>query len=110
MLRNKYYFDELYGTVIIRPVLWLADNCFRFDNKWVVDPIVNAMAAFGRWLSDALRKFFDTPIVDGAVNGVGRLVELMGRGLRLTQTGRVQNYLLVMLVTVLLLASLYLYW
>ena len=110
VLRNKYYVDELYGATVIRFTKWLAETFFRIDDKWVVDPIVDAVGSLGRWLSEALRRFFDTPIVDGAVNGVGYVIDLCGRGLRLTQTGRVQNYLLVVLVTVFLLMSLYLYW
>ena len=110
LLRNKYYVDEFYRATVIRFVLWCSETFFGFDDKWVVDPIVDAVGAFGRWLSDALRRFVDTPVVDGAVNGVARAMDFCGRGLRLTQTGRVQNYLLVVLVTVLLLMGLYLYW
>jgi len=110
VLRNKYYIDEFYRATIIRFTLWLADTFFRIDDQWVIDPIVDAVGRFGRWLSDALRRFVDTPIVDGAVNGVAYVADRCGQGLRLTQTGRVQNYLLVVLVTILLLMGLYLYW
>ncbi|NLE76501.1 MAG: NADH-quinone oxidoreductase subunit L, partial [Chloroflexi bacterium] len=109
VLNRKYYVDELYDATVIRFTQWLSVTFARIDGKWV-DGLVDAVGALTRWLSEALQRFVDTPLVDGAVNGVGRLVELCGRGLRLTQTGRVQNYLLVVLVTVLLLTSLYLYW
>jgi len=108
-LKNKWYFDELYQATIIRFTLWLSGVFFKFDDSWVVDPIVDAVGRFGRWLSDAFRRLVDEPIVDGAVNGVARLADLTGRGLRLIQTGRVQNYLLVVLCTVLMLLGLYLY-
>ncbi len=107
LLENKYYFDELYMAVIVRPVIRFAGWCARFDRA-VIDAIVNAVGAFGRWLSDWLRRAIDSPIVDGAVNGVGRVTTWCGEFMRATQTGNVQNYLLVATVTVILLLALFL--
>ncbi len=107
VLKNKYYFDELYMAVIVRPAIGLAGWCARFDRA-VIDAIVNAVGAFGRWLSSWLRRAVDSPIVDGAVNGVGRAVTWGGEFMRATQTGNVQNYLLVATVTVILLLALFL--
>jgi NADH-quinone oxidoreductase subunit L len=39
---------------------------------------------------------FDRRILDGIVNGIAALFAAAGRGLRTTQTGRVQNYGLVL--------------
>ncbi|MGD9375717.1 MAG: hypothetical protein PVJ23_08050, partial [Anaerolineae bacterium] len=81
--------------------------CARFD-RVVIDAIVNAVGAAGRWLASWLRRAIDTPIVDGAVNGVGWVTNWCGEFMRATQTGNVQNYLLVAAVTVLLLLALFL--
>ncbi len=108
LLKNKYYFDELYNAVIIQPAIGLAKFSYKFDSQIVIDPIVNAVGRFGRWLSDWLRRAVDNPIVDGAVNGVGRVTAAFGEFMRATQTGQVQNYLLVAGVTVLLLLALFL--
>jgi NADH-quinone oxidoreductase subunit L len=107
LLKNKYYFDELYQAIIVNPAVRLAQACAAFDLR-VVDGIVNAVGAFGRWLSSWLKRAIDNPIVDGAVNGVGQVTEWFGEFMRATQTGKVQNYLLVAAVTVLLLLALYL--
>jgi NADH-quinone oxidoreductase subunit L len=107
LLENKYYFDELYHLIIVRPTMWLANACAKFD-RVVIDAIVNAVGAFGRWLADWLRRVIDSPIVDGAVNGVGKVTMAFGEFMRATQTGNVQNYLLVAAVTVLLLLALFL--
>jgi NADH-quinone oxidoreductase subunit L len=107
-LENKWYFDELYAMTIIRPTIRLAQACYVFDDKVVIDPIVDAVGRFGRWLSDALRRFFDTPIVDGMVNGVGAVTQWCGEFMRATQTGQVQNYILVALFAALALIGLYL--
>jgi len=106
LLRNKYYFDELYGATIIRFVRWLSEMAFRFDAKWVVDPIVNGVGRLFVGLSN-VGAAFDRNIIDGAVNGVAALADAAGRSLRTTQTGRVQTYALVVAVTVLVLLALY---
>ncbi len=116
VLRNKYYLDEIYGVVIaqkegpagktgtvesvrVQPgwllqlVVWFAGVCFAFD-KAVVDGTVNLAAAIGRAFSE-VSAWVDQTFVDGAVNGVGWLANELGDGLKLIQTGRVQNYLVV---------------
>jgi len=106
LLENKYYFDELYDFIVVQPSKWVAKQCYRFDQV-VVDAIVNAVGRFGRWLSSWLWKFIDNPIVDGAVNGVGKVTAWCGEFMRATQTGKVQNYLLVAAVTIVLLLALF---
>jgi NADH-quinone oxidoreductase subunit L len=108
LLQNKYYFDEIYMGLIVRPTIRLAEAAFAFDDKFVIDPIVDSVGRFGRWLSDWLRRAIDSPLVDGAVNGVGRATGWLGEFMRATQTGKVQNYLLVAAVTVVLLLALFL--
>ncbi len=108
LLRNKYYIDEFYSKFIVRPAVALATLLFRFDNSWVIDPFVNLVGKVGAWLSD-LGRIFDLNIIDGIVNGVAAVTAWFGKILRLTQTGKAQNYLLVAILTVLLLLGLYLY-
>jgi NADH:ubiquinone oxidoreductase subunit 5 (subunit L)/multisubunit Na+/H+ antiporter MnhA subunit len=50
----------------------------------------------------------DRLVVDGSVNGVAVLVQSGARAFRLLQTGIVQNYLLVMVFGVFVLATVYL--
>ncbi|MBN1136805.1 MAG: NADH-quinone oxidoreductase subunit L [Anaerolineae bacterium] len=107
LLKNRYYIDQLYQKVIIRPVIGLASAAYAFDDRIVIDPIVDGVGRFGRWLSEWLKKAVDNPIVDGAVNGVGRVTGAFGGFMRETQTGQIQNYLLVAVVTVLLLLVLF---
>ncbi|NUQ36705.1 MAG: NADH-quinone oxidoreductase subunit L [Caldilineales bacterium] len=106
ILQRKYYFDELYAATIVRFTKWLSQISFRFDDQWLIDPIVDGVGRFGRWLSGALRRFVDEPIIDGAVNGAGLVASAAGSALRLLQTGQAQNYLLVLLLTVLVLLGL----
>ena len=107
ILQNKYYFDELYAAVVVRPVRWLSGFLLRIDQSWVIDPLVNLVGRAGRELAFGLRHALDEPIIDGAVNAVGRVTSAAGAFLRVIQTGRAQNYLVVMVATVLLLLLVY---
>jgi len=66
ILMHKYYIDEVYDAVIVRPV-------FRTAREFL-------------W------KFIDTIIIDGTVNGIGLLVRSSANGLRHMQTGYVRTY------------------
>lgn len=67
---NAYWVDDLYGKTIVAPGKKTAE-----------------LAAFG----------FDVPVVDGAVNGVARVVSRVGDWARPLQTGYVRNYALLLL-------------
>ncbi|HEX7051337.1 MAG TPA: NADH-quinone oxidoreductase subunit L [Longimicrobiales bacterium] len=76
VLYRKWYVDEIYDAAVVRPVL----------------------AA-----SRALWRFVDQGLIDGTVNGVGRLSRMFGwMGTRL-QTGQVNTYAFVVVVGVLVL-------
>lgn len=104
-LQNKWYIDEIYNALIIQPVIRLADILRSFD-QLVVDGLVNfsgkATASFAEF-----NRLIDVYIVDGAVNGIGRVGNFLGQELRLIQTGQVQNYMLIVLISILMLAGLF---
>jgi hypothetical protein len=50
---------------------------------------------------------FDTKVVNGGADGFAASIKAAGHWLRDIQTGRVQNYLLLALVSVVLLIALY---
>ncbi len=107
VLRNKYYFDELYAATVVRFARWLADILFRVDQQWLIDPLVNLVGRWGRGLAQGLHSLVDGPIIDGLVNAIGRVTNALGAFLRLIQTGRAQNYLVIMLIVVLALLAAY---
>ncbi|HEX6862845.1 MAG TPA: NADH-quinone oxidoreductase subunit L [Thermoanaerobaculia bacterium] len=67
LLVNKYYVDEIYDRLIVRP-----------------------LAA----LSTFLWKVFDNLVIDGSIKGAAWLTELTGEVGRLSTTGNVRNYAL----------------
>ena len=101
LLWNKYYFDELYDAVFVRPSLALARVSGSFD-LGVIDGLVNAIGAVGR-STGALSGWIDNTIVDGLVNLVGDTTRSAGAKLRRTQTGMLQDYLMYVFGGVLLL-------
>ena len=98
-LSNKYYFDELYNRVFVKTTKRLSNWLYRFDDQMVIDPIVDWVGSLWRKISDA-SQWADTRIVDAAVNGAGAITSRLGGYARTIQTGKVQNYLLVLLVSV----------
>jgi len=71
----------------LQPVWGLWEDAYR------VDDIYGAMiVAPGRKFAEVAAFSVDLPVIDGAVNGVGRLMRNAGEWLRPLQTGYVRNY------------------
>lgn len=69
-----------------------------FARGWFIDEsITDFMGGPGRKSFDAV-VWFDTKVVDGTVNGVGRLVRLGGNALRRVQSGLVRSYALMVAI------------
>ena len=75
VLENKWYVDELYDAIIVKPL-----------NK------------FGEILNEGLEKSG----IDALVNGIGKAVQYGGRQLRWLQSGQVGSYVLLMVVSIVL--------
>jgi NADH-quinone oxidoreductase subunit L len=100
---NKYYVDELYQAVVLKPVYLLARAWSAFDSV-VVDGLVNAVAAVGRFVCN-VEGAIDTYIVDGFVNLFANQMLRAGKVLRRIQTGRIQHYLYAALAGALLVVG-----
>jgi NADH-quinone oxidoreductase subunit L len=92
---NKYYVDEIYNFIFIRPLLKLNDLLKAFDQT-IIDGFVNGCAALGVFWA-AVSGWWDWFFVDGAVNVVANATITSGRKLRLIQTGRIQHYFYIIL-------------
>ncbi len=79
-LFNKWHIDELYDMVIVNPL--------------------NRFAGF-------LKEVIEKVVIDGAVNGTGKLIQYSARQIRLVQNGQVGYYILFM---VLGMVALFLFW
>jgi NADH-quinone oxidoreductase subunit L len=76
LLEEKYYVDEVYDAAIIQPI--------KVGSTRVL------------W------KFIDVGIIDGAVNGAGRLASMFGGTIRFLQSGLARSYVAVVVLGALL--------
>ena len=73
--------------------LGLGPGMYRASvNKYYVDDIYQLVFARGGVLVSNALWWFDAKVIDGIVNGAGRVASGIGSALRKIQTGRVQNY------------------
>ena len=72
LLQNKWYVDELYDSIIVKPL--------------------NALGSFANTV-------LEKSGIDALVNGVGRAVNYSGRQLRWLQSGQVGSYILLMVLS-----------
>jgi NADH-quinone oxidoreductase subunit L len=93
-LWHKWYFDELYSALIVRPGLVVAGWARWFDMT-VIDGIINFLGRFTVLFSKWDGRF-DLGIVDGLVNLTGHVIFAVGAWLRNVQTGFIRSYVLFM--------------
>ncbi|HEV2968915.1 MAG TPA: NADH-quinone oxidoreductase subunit L [Pirellulales bacterium] len=96
LLWNKWYFDELYQTIFVRPVMFVSRRVADFD-KQVIDPFINGCALAVRSVS-VLDDLIDRLFVDGLVNATARWIHSTGLRLRGVQTGRLRQYVVLIVV------------
>lgn len=83
VLANKWYVDELYDAVIVRPIAKL---------------------------SQLLDRFVERSGIDGIVNGVGKSVRWSSDRVRMLQSGQVGFYIFVMVLGITVLFALSFFW
>jgi len=133
-MQKRFYFDELYQATFINGSVKLADLFYNFDYNWVINPIVNLVGRITRFISDVFNWFdenvvdslvnvtglsgiklaelggiTDLKVVDGLVNGIATVTGWIGEKVfKPIQTGKVQNYLLILLISMLAIIGIYL--
>jgi NADH-quinone oxidoreductase subunit L len=107
-LANKYWVDEIYDATVVRLTIGSARGMYGFDVS-VIDGAVNGVARSTR-LSAFISNLADMNLVDGAINLTGAALAGLSGTFRRLQTGLVQNYALLMLVGIFVLAALLFFW
>ena len=95
---NKWYWDEIYEATFIKGSMVLAKMLSWFDTN-VVDGIVNGVALLVKKFA-FVNDGFDRHVVDGMVNFTAFTVNTTGAVLRKLQTGKVQTYVVMLLLAV----------
>jgi NADH-quinone oxidoreductase subunit L len=76
LISKKFYIDELYDLLFVKPLLWL---------------------------SGFLHRIVEVRVIDGIVNGIGNLVIRAGNTIRYLQTGNIGFYLFMMILGIILI-------
>ena len=108
VLTELYGIDKFYAAVPIALTHFFAKVSAAFD-KYVIDGIVNLAGVVARivtWIAGRL----DYNGVDGAVRGTGELAFLAGNRIRKFQTGRIQDYVGLTVIGLMVVVSLMFWW
>jgi NADH-quinone oxidoreductase subunit L len=95
-LRHKWFFDELYSVLLVRPALAVAGWCRSFDTR-VIDGVVDGTAKATVNVSRGSGRF-DNGIIDGLANLTARVFYGLGAWLRHVQTGYLRSYVVFLVV------------
>jgi NADH-quinone oxidoreductase subunit L len=83
-LYNKYYVDELYAAVIIKPLMWVSTN--------------------------VLWKFVDVAGIDGTVNGIATGAKSVGNVVRHAQSGNTRSYAVWVVIGAIVIIAVIFFW
>ncbi len=101
LLKNKYYFDEAYDFLFVKPAYWFAENVvYKFMDQGIIDGILHSFGPVTDAVGAFIRNRFDLPVINRLIgDGSADVTYWFGGKLRAVQTGRVQQYLMFALVT-----------
>ena len=108
LLKNKYYFDEAYEIIFIKPLTWFSEV---FVSKWMdkglIDGILHLFGPATGGVGSAIRNYFDVPFINQFIgDGSADATYWIGKNLRPIQTGRIQQYLFLSMVVLFVVGGL----
>jgi NADH-quinone oxidoreductase subunit L len=83
-LYNKYYVDEFYAAVVIKPLMWISTN--------------------------VLWKIVDVAGIDGTINGIASGARSIGDTVRHTQSGNTRSYAVWVVIGALVVIAVIFFW
>jgi NADH-quinone oxidoreductase subunit L len=75
--RNKYYVDEIYDALIVKP-LYVLSHIFHLIDQYLVDGVVNAVGAIPKLIGRTVRPMQSGELHGYAIGMVGGLAVLIG--------------------------------
>jgi NADH-quinone oxidoreductase subunit L len=108
VLKNKWYIDEIYSVVFIRPAIWFSEVFVsEWMDKGVIDGILHGFGKAATAIGSTLRTRFDVPVINGFFgDGTSKVVKSAGSKLRPIQSGRIQQYMVLSLIVLIALVGL----
>jgi NADH-quinone oxidoreductase subunit L len=93
VLQNKYYFDELYTILFVKPMNWVAEVFTPAMDRVVIDGILHSVARVALFIGNSLRNYFDKPIINELIGDGSAELVWKAQAIKYVQTGRAQSYL-----------------
>jgi NADH-quinone oxidoreductase subunit L len=92
VLENKYYFDHLYTDIVVGDVKGpVARSVYWFDQN-VIDGVVNGAGRLATVVGRFVYDRIDQQVVDGAINSTATAANSGGQVFRKLTSGKVQQY------------------
>jgi NADH:ubiquinone oxidoreductase subunit 5 (subunit L)/multisubunit Na+/H+ antiporter MnhA subunit len=108
---NKWWFDELYDFVFVRPTLAISAFVATVLDRGLIDSLLHFCAWLYRQLSTVVSVVGDRWIIDNAVDTFAETTWDAGLSLRSVQTGRLRQYVMFIVVgTIVLFVVASLWW
>ena len=108
---NKWWFDELYDYVFVRPTHAVSGFIARTLDRGIIDSIIHALAWTYRGLAVVVAYVGDRLIIDNTVDTFAEKTWDAGLALRTVQTGRLRQYVMFIVVcTIVLFVVATLWW
>jgi NADH:ubiquinone oxidoreductase subunit 5 (subunit L)/multisubunit Na+/H+ antiporter MnhA subunit len=95
---HKWWFDELYDFVFVRPVLAISRFVAVVLDRGLIDSFLHGWAWTYRGLSAVVAIVGDRWIIDNAVDTLADKTWNAGLALRTVQTGRLRQYVMFIVV------------
>jgi NADH:ubiquinone oxidoreductase subunit 5 (subunit L)/multisubunit Na+/H+ antiporter MnhA subunit len=92
LLRRKYYIDDIAMEGLVNPIKGPIARAVDAFNTYVLDTIVNSVGFFAGVLGRFVYAALDQRGIDAGLNAIAGSASGAGRGLRLLQSGKVQQY------------------
>jgi len=110
VLQNRYGIDQLYHDFLVVPSDWLSEVfTFKWLDQKVIDGIIHGVSK-GTWsLGVAVRRWIDLNVVNWLGDRLGDGTRGSARELQVLQTGRIQQYLLLTVLAVVIVGAIFYY-
>jgi NADH-quinone oxidoreductase subunit L len=105
-LQKRYYMDDLYGLLFVRPSQAIARFVIAVLDKGIIDSILHGIARAFTVTGDFI-KVMNAWLIDGVGDGIPKGIFSFGGLMRRTQGGHVQVYLLIVLAAVLIIGIIF---
>lgn len=105
-LQNRYYMDDLYELIFVRPSQWVSRGVITLLDKGIIDTVLHTIAAVFTFIGDFI-KVMNQWLIDGVGDGIPKGIFDLGGWMRGSQNGRIQYYLLIVLAAVLIIGLIF---